>query len=45
MIIARVVRGIDINHLDLAEIAFLQRFQNFQIFAFDKNIAALLEID
>ena len=30
-VIAGVVRRVNINHLDLTEVAFLQKFQNFQV--------------
>ena len=44
-IVARVVRRIDVDHLDTAEIRRLQQFQDFQIVAFDVQILRGLEID
>ena len=37
-VVARIIRRININHLDLAEIALLQEFQDFQIIALDIEI-------
>ena len=37
-IISCIIRGINIDHLDLAEVTFLQDFQDFQIIALDIEI-------
>ena len=37
-VVAGVVRRVDINHLDLAEIAFLQKLEDFQIIALDVEV-------
>ena len=37
-VVARVIRRVDINHLHLAEIAFLQEFEHFQIVALDVEV-------
>ena len=42
---ASVIRRVDINQLDLAEIGFLQRFQHFKVFAFDEHMLGGVEVD
>ncbi len=37
-VVARVIRRVDINHLHLAEIAFLQELEHFQIVALDVEV-------
>ena len=37
-IMARIVRGIDVNHLDFAEIRFLKEFQYVQIVSLNVEI-------
>jgi len=37
-VVAGVVRRVDIDHLDLAEIALLQELENFQIVALDVEV-------
>ena len=39
-----VVGRVDIDHFDFAEIRLLQQFQDFEIFAFDKDVAGRFEI-
>src|SRR6266853_5148777 len=44
-IFAGVVRGIDVNHPDLAEVRFLQELQYFETVAFNDQIPCALEVD
>ena len=39
MVVACVVGRIDVDHFYLAEIAFLQNLEHFQIFTFNKDVA------
>ena len=40
-IFARIVRRINVDHLDLAQIGFLQELQHFQIIALDVEVLAV----
>ena len=40
-IVARIVRRINVDHLDLAQIGFLQELQHFQIVALDVEVLAV----
>ena len=43
-VVARVIRRVDINHLHLAEIAFLQELEHFQIVALDVEVFGAVPI-
>ena len=43
-VVAGVVGWVDVNHLHVAGIGFLQNFQRFEVFGFDKQILRALEI-
>ena len=43
LVIAGIVRWIDIDHLDLAEVCLLQNLQHFQVFAFDKDVFRIVK--
>ena len=40
-VIARIVRRVNVNHLDLAQIGFLQELQHFQIIALNIEVLAV----
>ena len=44
-IIAGIIRGINVDHLDLAEIRLLQELQHFQVVAFDDEILSCVKIN
>ncbi len=44
-IVSCVVWRIDVNHLELTEIRFLQNLQNLKIFALDENIFGIVKIN
>ncbi len=44
-VIAGVIRRVDVNQLDLAEIRLLQKFQHFQIVALDDEIFSGVKVD
>lgn len=43
-VIARVIRWIDVDHLDLAQIRLLQQLQRIQVVAFDEQVLRRIEI-
>ena len=42
--LAGVIRRVDVDHLDLAQIGFLQQLERIQIIAFDKQILRAVKI-
>ncbi|MFA5182444.1 MAG: hypothetical protein WC405_14075 [Syntrophales bacterium] len=43
-IVSRVVRGIDVDHLDLPEIGFLKELQDLQVVTLDEEVFRRVEI-
>ena len=43
-IVAGVVRRVDVNHFDFAEVTLLQNFQSFEVVAFDVKIFSGVEV-
>src|SRR5690606_10750542 len=39
-----VIRRIDIDHLDLAEVRLLQKLQDFQVVTLDEHVLRLIEV-
>ena len=44
-VLARVVRRIDVDELDLAQVGFLQQLEGFQVVAFDEQVPGGVEVD
>ena len=44
-IVACIIRRVDINHFDFAEVAFLQQFQNFQIISLNIEVFGAVPVD
>ena len=44
-VVPRVVRGIDVDHLDLAQIRLLEELQDFEVVPFDDQVAGLVLVD
>lgn len=44
-IVSRVVRRVDIDHLDFAKIIFLKQLQRVEIISLDKDILGSVEVD
>ena len=44
-VVARVVRRVDVNHLDLAQVVVLEQFEHFEVVAFDVEVLRVIEID
>jgi hypothetical protein len=42
--LAGILRRVDVNHLHLAQISFLQQFQRIQVIAFDKQVLRAVKI-
>ena len=43
-VVAGVVRWVDVDHLDLAVVAFLQYAQHFKVFAFDQHVRGTIGV-
>ena len=43
--LAGVVGRVDINHLDLAQIGFLQQLERIEVVAFDKQVLRGIKVD
>ena len=44
-VVAGVVRGVDVDHLDAAGVGFLEEFEDFEVLAFDEDVAGGVFVD
>jgi hypothetical protein len=44
-VIARVVRRVNVNHLDFAKISLLKNFENFEVVTFNDHVLSGVPID